>query len=114
MHLPALRQGCRAFPLLCKPLARCSGEWGASEGSQCKAGNTKERHGTHSTLQRLLPQIDARLEAYLPALARGDNEEDQGAPGGARAEQLHATIEALKQRQSLEQACQKQWMRAVS
>jgi hypothetical protein len=106
--LQPLRQVCRAFTRWCKPLDLLSGALVASDGSTCKAVQAKERHGIHRTLQRLLPPSEARSEASLQALARGANEDAQGAPGGARAEQLQAQIAALKQRQRRSQAFQAQ------
>jgi transposase len=107
-HLQPLRHGCRAFTLLCKPQHLFSGALVAIDGSKCKAVNAKERHFTHSNLQRLLQQSDARIEAYLKERERGDTEADHGAPGGARAEPLHAKLEALKQRQLLYEGFQGQ------
>jgi transposase len=107
-NLEPLRQVCRACTLLCKQLDLCSGELVAIDGSQCKAVHAQERTFTHSKLQRLLQQIDMRIEVYLQELERGDHEEDHGAPGGARAEQLQGKIEELKQRKLLYEAFQGQ------
>jgi transposase len=107
-HLQPLRQVCRAFTLLCKQLDLFSGELVAIDGSKFKAVNAKERNFTRSKLQRLLPQIDERIEAYLQELERGDTEDDHGAPGGARAEQRQAKIEARKQRKLLYETFQAQ------
>jgi hypothetical protein len=96
--LQPLRQVCRACTLLCKQLDLFAGELVAIDGSKCKAVHSKERTFTPSTLQRLLPQIEARIEAYLKELDRGADEDDQGTSGGARAEQLQAKMEVLKQR----------------
>jgi len=87
-HRQPLRQGCRALPLLGKQLNVGSGALVAMDGSTGKAVHAQARHVPQSQLQRLLPQSEARLEASLPALERGDTEEDQGAPGGARAAHL--------------------------
>lgn len=94
--------------LLGKQLNVGSGALVAIDGSTGKAVHAQARNLTQSKLQRLLPQIDARLEAYLHELERGDTEEDHGAPGGARAAHLHATREALKQRKRRSEAFQGQ------
>jgi hypothetical protein len=107
-NLEPLRQVCRAFTLLCKQLHLFAGELVAIDGSTCKAVNAKERTFTQSKLQRLLPQNDAPIEGYLKELERGDTEEDHGTSGGARAEQLHAKIAGLKERNLLYQAFQEQ------
>jgi transposase len=62
-NLQPLRQGCRACTLLCQQMGLFSGELVASDGSKCQALHAQERHVTHSTLQRLLPQSEARREA---------------------------------------------------
>jgi transposase len=103
-----LRQVCRTFTLLCKQLDLFSGELVAIDGSKFKAVNAKERNFTHSKLQRLLQQIEARIEAYLQELECGDHEDDHGALSGGRAEHLHAKIEELKQRKLLYEAFQGQ------
>jgi hypothetical protein len=107
-NLESLRQVCRAFTRLWKPLDLFSGELVAIDGSTCKAVNAKARHLTPSKLQRLLPQIDAHIEVYLKERDRGDTEEDQGISGGARAKHLHAKIAQLKERTLLYQAFQEQ------
>jgi len=70
----------------------------AIDGSKFKAVNAQERTHTPSKLQRLLAQIDAHIEAYLKELERGDNEEDHGTSGRAKAEQLQAKMAERKQR----------------
>jgi transposase len=107
-HLNALRQVCRACPLLCTPLDLLAGALVAIAGRTCTAGPAQERHCTPSKLQRLLPQIDAHIEGYLQALERGDTEEDHGTSGGARAEHLQANIAGLQERTLLYQAFQAQ------
>src|SRR5262245_33068056 len=104
----AMRQVCRACTLLCKQLDLFAGELVAIDGSTGTAVHAQERHFPPSKLQRLLPQIDTHIEGYLKELERGDTEEDHGTSGGARAEQRHATIAALKERTLLYQACQEQ------
>jgi transposase len=107
-HLKARRQVCRAFTRLCQQLDRCSGALVAIDGSNFTAVHAQERHLTQSTLQRLLPPIEAHIEGSLKALERGDTEEAQGTSGGARAEPLQATMAELKERQRLDQAFQEQ------
>jgi len=107
-NLQPLRRVCRVFTLWCKQLDLCSGELVAIDGRKFKAVHAKERHFTHRTRQRLLQQIDERIAAYLQELERGDHEEEHGAPGGARAEHLHAKLEELQQRKLLSEACQGQ------
>jgi transposase len=64
-NLVPIRQVCREFTLLCKQLDLCAGELVAIDGSKFKAVNAKARNFTPDKLQRLLPQIDQRVEGYL-------------------------------------------------
>jgi transposase len=96
-NLKPIRQVCREFTWLCKQLDLFSGELVAIDGSKFKAVNAKECHCTRDKLQRLLGQINQRVEDYLSELDRRDNQ-DAGTPGGATAENLQAKIEALQQR----------------
>jgi transposase len=98
-NLAPLRQVCREFTFLCKPLDRFAGELVAIDGSQCKAVNAKERHVTQGKLTTLLQQRDQRIEGYLKELDGRDNQDDAGTPGGAVADNVQAKIEALQQRQ---------------
>ena len=84
-HLAPLRQVCRECTLLCQPRDLFAGARVAIDGSQCNAGNAKERHFTQNTRKRLLPQIDQRVEGSLKALDPQDSHEAAGTPGGAVA-----------------------------
>ena len=96
-QLQPLRQVCHACTRLGTQLHLVSGAWGAMDGSKGQAVQAQERHLTHSKLRRRLQPSDARMETSLTELEGGDPEEAHGAPGGARAEQLHAQLEQLKQ-----------------
>jgi transposase len=100
-NLVPIRQVCREFTLLCKQLDLFAGELVAIDGSKFKAVNAKARNFTSDKLQRLLQQIDQRVEGYLQELDRGDNQEDAGTPGGAVADHVQAKIEALQHRKLL-------------
>jgi transposase len=107
-NLKPIRQVCREFTLLCKQLDLFAGELVAIDGSKFKAVNSKERNFTRDKLQRLLGQIDQRVEDYLAELDRRDTHEDAGTPGGAVAENVQAKIEALQQRKLLYKGFQAQ------
>jgi transposase len=107
-NLKPLRQVCREFTLLCKQLDLFAGELVAIDGSKFKAVNAKARHFTRDKLQKLLGQIDQRVEDYLKELDRRDNQDEAGTPGGAAAEHLQAKIEALQQRKHLYEGFQAQ------
>jgi hypothetical protein len=96
-NLKPIRQVCREFTWRCKQLDLLAGALVAIDGSQFKAVNAKERHFARDKLQRLLGQINPRVEDYLADLDRRDNQE-AGTPGGATAENLPAKLEALKPR----------------
>lgn len=100
-NLQPIRQVCRTFTLLCKELDLFGAELVAIDGSKFRAVNAKERNCTPDTLQRLLAQIDARVDAYLKELDRAATQEDAGTSGGAVAANLQAKLEALQQRKLL-------------
>ena len=80
-----LRQVCREFPLLGKPLDLLAGVLGAIDGSTCKAVNAKERTVTAATLTPLLLQLAHRVAGSLKDLDGPESEDDAGPPGGAVA-----------------------------
>jgi hypothetical protein len=100
-HLEPLRRVCRPCTRLCKQLDLFGAELVASDGSTFRAVHSQERHFTPDKLTKLSVPIDARVDAYLTALERRDDQEARGTGGGARAETLAAKVEALKQRQLL-------------
>jgi transposase len=106
--LAPLRQVCRPFTLLCKKLDRCGAALGAIDGRKFRAVHAQERTFTPDKLKKLSVQIDARVDASLTALARSDDQEEQGTRGGAHAAALAAKIAALKQRKLRDEGCQEQ------
>ena len=79
-NLKPIRQVCREFTWLCKQLDLFAGALVAIDGSKFKAVNSKERNFTRDKLQRLLGQINQRVEDYLMELDHRDNHEDVGPP----------------------------------
>jgi transposase len=100
-NLKPLRQVCRTFTLLCKKLDLFGAERVAIDGSKFRAVNAKERNFTQDKLNKLIAQIDERVEAYLKDLDGQDHEDDAGTPGGAVVDNLQAKIEALQHRKLL-------------
>lgn len=103
---PALRQVCRAFPLLCKQLELFGGELVAVDGSKCKAVNAKERNFKPATLQRLIANIAERVERYLHDLDHVDTDEDDGTQHSGAVTVLHDKIARLRERTLLYQSFQ--------
>jgi transposase len=68
----ALRHVCREFTLLCKRLDLFGGELVAIDGSKFRAVNGKARNFSAAKLQRLLKEIDAKIDAYLKQLDSQD------------------------------------------
>jgi transposase len=97
-NLGPLRQVCREFTVLCKPLDLFAGALVAIDGSKFKAVNAKERNFIPAKLAKLLQQIDQRVEGSLQELDGQDDQDEAGTPGGAVADNLQAKIEALQQR----------------
>jgi transposase len=61
--LMPIRQVCRTFTLLCKPLDLVGAELIALDGSTFRAVNAKERTFTQAKLTKLIAQIDERVKA---------------------------------------------------
>ena len=74
---PAIKRVCREFTLLCKQLDLFGGELVAIDGSKFPAVNGKKRNFTAAKLERLIEEIDAKIEAYLKQLDSRDQEEAQ-------------------------------------
>jgi transposase len=72
MNRAALKHVCREFTVLCKRLDLFGGELVAVDGSKFRAVNSKARNFSATKLQRLLKDIDARVDAYLKQLDRHD------------------------------------------
>ena len=100
-NLQPRRQVCRTLTLLCKQLDLCGAELVAIDGRTLRAVHAKERNFTPDKRQRLLAQIDERVDAYLTELDRADTHEKAGPSGGAVAVNLPAKIAARQQRQRL-------------
>jgi hypothetical protein len=104
--LKPIRQVCRTFTLLGKKRDLFGAELVAIDGSKFRAVNAKERNFTQDRLPQLLAPIDERIAASLKELDRSDEQEEQGTGGGAPTAALEAKIEALKQRQLLDEGFQ--------
>ena len=63
---------CRECTLLCKRLHLFGGEVVAIDGSKFRAVNGKARNVSAAKLQRLLKEIDAKIDAYLKQLDSQD------------------------------------------
>jgi len=101
------------FTLLCKELELFGGELVAVDGSKFKAVNNKDRNFTQPKLQRLLGEIETKINGYLQQLEQGDKADaaEHTAPSVAaslaasdpsnadKREQLPAKIAHLQQRQ---------------
>ena len=90
---------CREFTLLCKRLDLFGGELVAIDGSKFKAVNSKQRHFTRETLERLRAGIDARIAEYLNRLDSADQAEAGTPAPSTTAGELRQKIEALRTRQ---------------
>ncbi len=95
----------RQFTLLCQELNLFGGELVAVDGSKFKAVNNPGRNFTQPKLQRLLHEVETKINRYLQELDHGDQEESAAATARAphrrtklTETQLHAKIEHLQQR----------------
>ncbi len=105
-NVSARRQVCRAFTLLCKQRDVFGGELVAVDGSKFKAVNAKERNFKPDNLQRLIAQIDERVDRYLPDLDQVDTDDDEGTPSSGAVAALQDKIARLRERKLLYQRLQ--------
>ena len=108
-HATLFKPVFREFSLLCQELELFGGELVAVDGSKFKAVNNKDRNFTQPKLQRLLSEIETKINGYLQQLEQGDKADaaEHTAPSVAaadpsnadRREQLPAKIAHLQQRQ---------------
>ena len=71
-HAAVFKPVFRDFTLLCKELELFGGELVAIDGSKFKAVNNKDRNFTQPKLQRLLGEIETKINGYLQQLEQGD------------------------------------------
>ena len=71
----ALKKVCREFTLLCKKLNLFGGELVAIDGSKFSAVNHDSRTYTKKKLQRLIKEIDEKIELYFSRLESADTAE---------------------------------------
>jgi hypothetical protein len=93
-----IKQVCREFTLWCKRLELFGGELVAIDGSKFRAVNSPKRNFTEKKLRRMLKELDGKIEEYLKALDRQDQQE-----AGQRRlspEQLKEKIEQYQQRRA--------------
>jgi transposase len=71
-----LKKVCREFTLLCKKLDLFGGELAAIDGSKFSAVNHDSRCYTKAKLQRLIKDINEKIETYFIRLESQDTTED--------------------------------------
>jgi transposase len=71
----AIKKVCREFTLWCKRLELFGGELVAIDGSKFGAVNSSKRNFTEKKLRRMLKEIDGKIDQYLKALDRQDQQE---------------------------------------
>jgi hypothetical protein len=86
----ALKKVCREFTLLCKKLDLFGGELVGIDGSKFSAVNHNSRSYTKQKLQRLIKEIDEKIETYFTRLESADTTE-----GIARATQQRTVCERI-------------------
>ena len=90
----AIRLVCREFILLCKKPHLFADAFLASDGSQSKAVNNRDRNFTKAKMQRRLQQIDESIERYLSQIVSADRQEATMAQD--KTQRLEDKITALK------------------
>jgi transposase len=93
-----IKKVCREFTLWCKRLELFGGELVAIDGSKFGAVNSSKRNFTAKKIRRMLKEIDGKIDQYLKALDRQD-QQDAG-QRGLSPEQLKDKIEQYQQRRT--------------
>jgi transposase len=93
-----IKKICREFTLWCKRLELFGGELVAIDGSKFGAVNSSKRNFTEKKLRRMLKEIDGKIDQYLKALDRQDQQE--AGQQGLSPEQLKDKIEQYQQRRA--------------
>jgi transposase len=102
----AIRRVCREFTLLCKELDLFGGELIAIDGSKFQAVNGQKRHFSRKKLERLIEEIDAKIDMYLKQLDSQDAEETPLRT--PTAEQMQQKLEQWQERKQRYQRYQQQ------
>jgi transposase len=102
----AIKKVCREFTLLCKKLDLFGCELIAIDGSKFSADNHNSRTYTKKKLQRLLAEIDEKIDAYLKGLDQEDQAEFK--LKNLTTEELQNKIENLQSHRSEIEQIQKQ------
>src|ERR671918_1759073 len=76
-NAPAIKKVCREFTLWCKRLELFGGELVAIDGSKFRAVNSSKRNFTEKKLRRMLREIDGKIDQYLKALDRQDQQGEE-------------------------------------
>lgn len=93
-----IKKICREFTLWCKRLELFGGELVAIDGSKFRAVNSSKRNFTEKKLRRMLKELDGKIDQYLKALDRQDQQE--AGQRGLSPEQLKDKIEQYQQRRT--------------
>src|SRR6266705_3257270 len=103
-NLPAIKQVCREFTLLCRKLKLFGGEMVAIDGSKFKAVNNRRRNFNAARLTKAIKAIEEKISAYLHSLDEADAAEPDPDEPPPSAKELRAKIETLQQRKAKYQA----------
>jgi len=95
-NLTALKAVCREFTFLCKKLELFGGELVGIEGSKFKAVSARKRNFNRQKLERVIREIDGKIEGYLKELDQADKEEPELKTPTAEA--LQEKIKQLRDR----------------
>jgi transposase len=100
----AIRRGCRELTLLCKERDLCGGELIAIDGSKFQAVNGQKRNCSGSKLERLIEEIDAKIDVYLKQL---DSQDAEATPlRTPTAEQMQQKLAQWQERKPRDQRYQ--------
>src|SRR5213594_2461492 len=100
-NLPAIKQVCREFTLLCRKLKLFGGEMVAIDGSKFKAVNNRRRNFNQGRLTKAIKAIEEKISGYLSSLDEADAAEpdpDEPPPSAAELREKIKTLEERKAR----------------
>lgn len=92
----AIKLACREFTVLCKKLDLFGSELIAIDGSKFKASNARKKNFSKAKLEKLIKQIDEKVDSYISGLDENDDKESGIIQ--VSAGELQEKIDALKNR----------------
>jgi hypothetical protein len=94
----ALRETFRVFTRMCRKLGLYGEEVEATDGTKFRANNALKNHHNGTVVQNEIQRIEKKINEYLVALERADQEEEERKEPSGR--EIRAALEMLKERKA--------------